>query len=251
MINESIVDSFAEANAIAKDTARFEKVSVKIIRHGNSFKVIAPANFDLTPYLSLDGRVKIRESLLSLARNEIDSYKRIIEQEKIKSSEFQISNKNSIVELQDLLLQKDKRCIELSKNLDELSKLFDTYKSSVAKFFNDLTSSKFVQFCNECKSTGFFLKKCLVCSGKAVKQERKKNFDLCTACNGTGGNDGGCWRCAGTGYGEDILVYSPCGSCGGTGNTHQICDVCEGIGMFGDEQFIKYLKEFINAIQYK
>lgn len=251
MLNEKIIDSFAEANAIAKDIARLEKVSVKVVKQGDFFKVTAPNNFDLTPYLSLDGRIKARETLLSLAKTEIDSYKNLIEQEKIRNENFQNANRHSIKQLQDLLLQKEKYCIELTKSLDRQSHLVDSYRSGITKFFNDLTTSKFIQFCNECKSNGFLSNKCSVCSGEAVKQERKKNFDLCSACNGTGGNDGGCWKCAGTGYAEDTLVFSPCSSCNGTGVTHQSCDVCNGNGMFGDERFIKALHEFKNSVQHK
>lgn len=250
-MNETIINSFSVANEIAKDVARLRKVPVKVIKQGDLFRVITPANFDLTPFLSLDGRLKERETLLCLAKNEIDSYKQLIEQEKKKNLDFHIEHNHSIKELKNILLLKDKDCNELTERLVELSHLLELKKTGIKKFFNNLAASKVVIFCDKCKSQGYLLTECLVCSGEAVKLERKKNFDLCVACSGHGGFDGRCWKCAGTGYGEDTIEYSPCASCNGSGVTNQSCDVCEGNGMFGDEFLIKSLKEFQISVEYK
>lgn len=250
-MNETIIASFSEANKIAKEIARLKKVPVRVVKQGDLFRVITPANSDLTPFPSPDGRLKEKEALLSLAKDEIDSYKQLIGQEKKKNLDFHIEHNHSIKELKDILLQKDKVCVELTNRLDELSHLLNLKKTGIEKFFNDLIASKIVIYCDECKSQGYLLNDCLICSGEAVKQEQKKNFDLCEACGGDGGYNGRCWKCTGTGYGEDTIEYRPCSSCNGSGVAKQSCDACDGNGMFGDEVFIKFLQEFKISVEYK
>src|SRR5216117_1977911 len=86
----------------------------------------------------------------------------------------------------------------------------------------------------------------------AVKTVRLRTLDRCTACSGTGGQDGArpttCGTCGGTGemrraarsiFGQFVSV-SPCPSCAGEGTVvRQPCPKCQGDGRVRSEKTIQ------------
>lgn len=248
MISETTLENFSDANSLAKDLARLAKVSVKIIKDNDQFKLIGPKDFDLTPYLSGNERIKVREKLLNVADQKINDYKQLIEAEKKKSEQLKDEKNQSIIELQKILSQEKENNKTLQSEINNLSSNLNQYQLGTKGLFEKLSAAKLISFCNHCSSKGMFQLPCPQCKGDAVKKEIKKNFDLCTACSGTGGNDGSCWKCSGTGFAEDIIAYSPCVNCKGSGSVQIICNECYGYGMNGKDELLKPLSEFIKSL---
>lgn len=248
MVSETIIENFSEANAIAKDLARLAKVSVKIVKVNDQFKLIGPKDFDLTPFLTGNERIKAREDLINAADQKINYFKELIEVEKKKNEKINDEKDRSVNELQNIVNQELRNNSALKNEIRNLSSNLNTYQLGTQRLFEKLSAANLISLCNKCESNGFYQILCPKCKGDAVKKEFKKNFDLCSACSGSGGNDGSCWKCSGTGFAEDSITYSPCVNCKGVGSVQKICAECSGYGMVGSNELIKPLSDFKKSL---